>query len=75
MDADENGEVDEDELQQWMRYVENRFVFEDTDAKMQQMDLDEDGMVSMEEFKEAKYNPGMILSVLCCWKRKMKRSI
>ncbi|CAG5082225.1 Oidioi.mRNA.OKI2018_I69.PAR.g10068.t1.cds [Oikopleura dioica] len=60
MDADENEEVDEDELQQWMRYVENRFVFEDTDAKMEQMDLDEDGMVSMEEFKEAKYNPERI---------------
>jgi len=60
MDADENGEVDEDELQQWMRYVENRFVFEDTDEKMAQMDLDENGKVSIVEFNEAKYNPERI---------------
>ena len=60
MDAEENGEVDEDELQQWMRYVENRFVFEDTDEKMAQMDLDENGKVSIDEFNEAKHNPERI---------------
>jgi Ca2+-binding EF-hand superfamily protein len=60
IDIDGNQLLEESELEQWISYVEMRFVYEDTDLKLPRFDINQDGFIMKDEIRNVKYNPERI---------------
>lgn len=55
IDDDKDGFVTEEEMKAWIKYAQKRWVYEEVDRQFKSHDLDEDGLVSWEEYKNATY--------------------
>ena len=55
IDKNNDGFVTEQELQDWIKYTQNKYIFEDADKQITSNDLDKDGYVTWEEYKNATY--------------------
>ena len=55
IDKNNDGFVTEQELQDWIKYTQNKYIFEDADKQITSNDLDKDGFVTWEEYKNATY--------------------
>lgn len=61
IDEDHDGFVTVDELKQWIKHAQKRWIYDDVDRQWQAHDLNSDAYVSWEEYKNATY--GYILGV------------
>ncbi|NXG10455.1 CALU protein, partial [Sakesphorus luctuosus] len=54
---DENGDgfVTVEELKAWIKFAQKRWIYEDVERQWKGHDLNEDGLVSWEEYKNATY--------------------
>jgi len=55
VDSDSDGQVTEDELKEWIKHTQNRYIMEDSEKQMKQNDMDKDGFVTWDEYKKATY--------------------
>lgn len=44
-----------DELKDWIKFAQKRWIYEDVERQWKGHDLNEDGLVSWEEYKNATY--------------------
>lgn len=63
IDADGDGFVTVEELKAWIKFAQKRWIYEDVERQWKGHDLNEDGLVSWEEYKNATY--GYILGRSC----------
>lgn len=50
-----------DELKDWIKFAQKRWIYEDVERQWKGHDLNEDGLVSWEEYKNATYGYGYVL--------------
>ncbi|NXQ44697.1 CALU protein, partial [Catharus fuscescens] len=55
IDADGDGFVTVEELKAWIKFAQKRWIYEDVERQWKGHDLNEDGLVSWEEYKNATY--------------------
>ncbi len=55
IDVNKDGELTEEELEEWIRIVGRRFVYEDVDRVWSYHDKDGDGFISLDDYKQASY--------------------
>ncbi|NXA57032.1 CALU protein, partial [Nothocercus julius] len=55
IDEDKDGFVTVDELKDWIKFAQKRWIFEDVERQWKGHDLNEDGLISWEEYKNATY--------------------
>eukprot|EP00061_Rhincodon_typus_P016707 g45062.t1 len=55
IDGDKDGFVTEEEIKKWIKLAQKRWIYEDVDRQWKGHDLDNDGLVSWEEYKNATY--------------------
>ncbi|ERE89498.1 calumenin [Cricetulus griseus] len=55
IDGDKDGFVTVDELKGWIKFAQKRWIHEDVERQWKGHDLNEDGLVSWEEYKNATY--------------------
>lgn len=55
IDDDKDGFVTVDELKGWIKFAQKRWIHEDVERQWKGHDLNEDGLVSWEEYKNATY--------------------
>ncbi|XP_037111189.1 calumenin-B-like [Syngnathus acus] len=55
IDEDKDGFVTEEEMKKWIKHAQKRWIYEDVDRQWKTHDLDQDGKVSWEEYKNATY--------------------
>ncbi|KAK2502754.1 hypothetical protein MC885_012711 [Smutsia gigantea] len=55
IDGDKDGFVTVDELKDWIKFAQKRWIYEDVERQWKGHDLNEDGLVSWEEYKNATY--------------------
>uniref|UniRef100_A0A8C4R0Y4 Reticulocalbin-3 n=1 Tax=Eptatretus burgeri TaxID=7764 RepID=A0A8C4R0Y4_EPTBU len=56
IDADHDGLVTEDELREWIKFAQRRWLVEDADKQWNSHDLDVDGHISWDEYKNVTYS-------------------
>lgn len=55
IDKNADGKVDEDELKNWIKYTQNKYIWEDAKKQMKTNDENMDGYVDWEEYKKTTY--------------------
>ena len=55
IDKNGDGEVTEDELKNWIKYTQNKYIWEDAAKQMQSSDENSDGYVDWTEYKKSTY--------------------
>ena len=55
VDKDKDGFVTAEELREWIKYTQNKYIVEDAEKQMKQNDLDKNGYITWSEYKKAKY--------------------
>ncbi|MGH0142903.1 UNVERIFIED_CONTAM: hypothetical protein FKN15_047836 [Acipenser sinensis] len=55
IDEDKDGFVTAEELKNWIKFSQKRWIYEDVDRQWKGHDLNEDGLISWEEYKNATY--------------------
>nr|XP_046206207.1 calumenin-B-like isoform X1 [Oncorhynchus gorbuscha] len=55
IDEDKNGYVSVEELKKWIKHSQKRWIYDDVDRQWKGHDLNGDGLVSWEEYKNATY--------------------
>lgn len=55
IDKDGDGFVTEQELKDWIKYAQNKYIYEDAEKQVENNDLNKDGFVSWEEYKNNTY--------------------
>lgn len=55
IDADKDGGVTVEELRDWIKYAQKRWIYEDVERQWKGHDLNGDNLVSWEEYKNATY--------------------
>ncbi|NXM80847.1 CALU protein, partial [Oenanthe oenanthe] len=55
IDEDGDGFVTVEELKAWIKFAQKRWIYEDVERQWKGHDLNEDGLVSWEEYKNATY--------------------
>ena len=55
MDKNGDGNVDEQELTQWIHYVQTKYIYDDTERQWEDNDLDKDGKITWDEYKQHTY--------------------
>lgn len=63
IDADKDGLVTVEELRDWIKFAQKRWIFEDVERQWKGHDLNGDNLVSWEEYKNATY--GYIFGRCC----------
>ncbi|KAK9400292.1 Calumenin [Crotalus adamanteus] len=56
IDADKDGLVTVEELKAWIKFAQKRWIYEDVERQWKGHDLNGDGLVSWEEYKNATYS-------------------
>ncbi|XP_009959578.1 PREDICTED: calumenin-like, partial [Leptosomus discolor] len=62
IDEDKDGFVTVEELKAWIKFAQKRWIYEDVERQWKGHDLNEDGLISWEEYKNATY--GYILVIV-----------
>lgn len=60
IDTDHDGFVSSDEMKQWIKHAQRRWIYADVDRQWHAHDLNSDSYVTWEEYKNATYG-----SILC----------
>uniref|UniRef100_A0A8C3JPG6 Calumenin n=1 Tax=Calidris pygmaea TaxID=425635 RepID=A0A8C3JPG6_9CHAR len=55
IDEDKDGLVTVEELKKWIKFAQKRWIYEDVERQWKGHDLNEDGLISWEEYKNATY--------------------
>ena len=55
IDDDKDGYVTVEEMKKWIKHAQKKWIYDDVDRQWTSHDLDEDGVVSWEEYKKATY--------------------
>lgn len=55
IDEDKDGYVTVEEMKKWIKHAQKKWIYDDRDRQWKSHDLDEDGVVSWEEYKKATY--------------------
>ncbi|TWW76394.1 Calumenin-B Precursor [Takifugu flavidus] len=55
IDEDKDGYVTVEEMKKWIKHAQKKWIYDDVDRQWKSHDLDEDGVVSWEEYKKATY--------------------
>ncbi|XP_006633280.2 calumenin-A isoform X2 [Lepisosteus oculatus] len=55
IDEDKDGFVTTEEMRKWIKFAQKRWIYEDVDRQWKGHDLNEDGLISWEEYKNATY--------------------
>ncbi|KAI1888173.1 hypothetical protein AGOR_G00182300 [Albula goreensis] len=55
IDEDKNGFVTTEEMKKWIKFAQKRWIYYDVDQQWRGHDLNEDGLVTWEEYKNATY--------------------
>ncbi|KAF6735009.1 Calumenin-B [Oryzias melastigma] len=55
IDEDKDGYVTADEMKRWIKHAQKRWIYDDVDRQWKSHDLNGDGFVSWEEYKNATY--------------------
>lgn len=55
IDTNKDGQLTEEELQEWVRHVGRRFVYDDVDRVWSYHDKDGDSFISLDDYKNASY--------------------
>lgn len=55
IDEDKDGFVTVEEMKKWIKHAQKRWIYDDVDRQWKSHDLNGDGMVSWEEYKNATY--------------------
>lgn len=55
IDEDKDGFVTVEELKAWIKFAQKRWIYEDVERQWKGHDLNEDGLISWEEYKNATY--------------------
>lgn len=55
VDKDGDGKVTEEELKEWIKFTQKRYVWEDAEKQMKHSDQNKDGKVSWDEYKNTTY--------------------
>lgn len=63
IDEDKDGYVTAEEMKRWIKHAQKRWIYDDVDRQWKSHDLNGDGFVSWEEYKNATYGYvlGMVL--------------
>lgn len=64
IDEDKDGFVSVEEMKKWIKHAQKRWIYDDVDRQWKSHDLNGDGVVSWEEYKNATY--GYILGMGLC---------
>lgn len=62
IDEDKDGYVTVEEMKKWIKHAQKRWIYDDVDRQWKSHDLNGDGVVSWEEYKNATY--GYILGMV-----------
>lgn len=62
IDEDKDGYVTVEEMKRWIKHAQKRWIYDDVDRQWKSHDLNGDGVVSWEEYKNATY--GYILGMV-----------
>ncbi len=55
IDTNKDGELTEGELEEWVRHVGRKFIYDDVDRVWSYHDKDRDGFISWEDFRQSSY--------------------
>lgn len=55
IDEDKDGYVSVEEMKTWIKHAQKRWIYDDVDRQWKSHDLNGDGVVSWEEYKNATY--------------------
>lgn len=55
IDEDKDGFVTAEELKAWIKFAQKRWIYEDVERQWKGHDLNEDGLISWEEYKNATF--------------------
>lgn len=55
IDEDKDGFVTVEEMKRWIKHAQKRWIYDDVDRQWKSHDLNGDGVVSWEEYKNATY--------------------
>ena len=55
IDADQDGFVTEAELKAWIKKAQKKYIYENVDRQWNDFDLNNDGMISWDEYKNVTY--------------------
>lgn len=55
VDKDADGKVTEEELKDWIKFTQKKYVWDDSEKQMKQSDEDKDGSVSWDEYRNSTY--------------------
>lgn len=55
IDEDKDGFVTVEEMKKWIKHAQKRWIYDDVDRQWKSHDLNGDGVVSWEEYKNATY--------------------
>lgn len=55
IDEDKDGYITVEEMKKWIKHAQKKWIYDDVDRQWKSHDLDEDGVVSWEEYKKATY--------------------
>ena len=55
IDKDKDGKVSEEELKNWIKYVQNKYIIDDTERQWKEHQLDENGQLTWAKYKERTY--------------------
>lgn len=69
IDEDKDGYVTVEEMKKWIKHAQKKWIYDDVDRQWKSHDLDEDGVVSWDEYKKATYGYIMGMSVCTAWRR------
>lgn len=72
IDEDKDGYVSAEEMKKWIKHAQKKWIYEDVDRQWKSHDVNGDGVVSWEEYKNATYGyvlgmaPDHFLFYFCC---------
>lgn len=55
IDKDGNGLVTEEELRDWIKYVQNKYIMEDTQRQWKEHDVNEEGFLTWDAYNKRTY--------------------
>lgn len=55
IDEDKDGFVTTEEMKRWIKFAQKRWIYDDVDRQWKGHDLNEDGVISWEEYKNVTY--------------------
>ena len=55
IDKDKDGFVTEQELKDWIKYAQSKYIYDDALKQMETNDMNKDGFITWEEYKNNTY--------------------